>query len=158
MANHISDTEPSNLKGKSTEQSMENSTPLEANPACEQDNNTDLIQITESPKAEVLQGTDQWATREDLYTIIEMSLTMIKTLHHILTTLMKVREHTISQKRSPLHYVAKRMFQLQKTRTYSTRLQSKQSFFKSESAKHVRSALPHSTNIEPEPHTQTITA
>jgi len=36
MVNHISDTELSNLKGKSTEQSMEDCTPLEANPACEQ--------------------------------------------------------------------------------------------------------------------------
>jgi len=43
MAKHISDTELVNLKGKSTEQSMEDSTPLETNPACEQDNNTDLI-------------------------------------------------------------------------------------------------------------------
>ena len=47
MANHTSDTELSNLKGKSTEQSMEDSTPLEVNPACEQYNNTDLIQIKE---------------------------------------------------------------------------------------------------------------
>jgi len=55
MANHISDAELSYLKGKSTEQSMEDSTLLEANPACEQDNNTDLIQIEESTKAEVSQ-------------------------------------------------------------------------------------------------------
>jgi len=35
---------------------MEDSTSLEANPACEQDNNTDLIQIKESSEAEVLHG------------------------------------------------------------------------------------------------------
>jgi len=49
MANHISDIELSNLNGKSTEQSMEDSTPSEANPVCEQDNNIDLKQIEESP-------------------------------------------------------------------------------------------------------------
>jgi len=98
MANHTSDTELSNLKGKSTEQSMEDSTPLEVNPACEQYNNTDLIQIKESPKAEVLQcqqDKDQWATRENLYTITDMLCTMTKTLHHIRTTLAKVRKHTV---------------------------------------------------------------
>jgi len=112
MANHISDTELSNLKGKSTEKSMEDSTPLEANPACEQDNKTDLIKIKESPKADVLQcqqDKDQWATREDLYTITEMLCTMTKTLHHIHTTLAKVRKHTVSRKRSTLDYVEKRI-------------------------------------------------
>ena len=34
---------------------------------------------------------------------------MIKTLYHILTTLTKVRKHTVSQKRSPLSYAAKRI-------------------------------------------------
>jgi len=112
MANHIPDTELSNLNGKSTEQSMEDSTPSDTNPACEQDNNPDLIQIKESPKAKVLRGQqdkDQRATREDLYTIMEMLFTMINTPNHILTTLTKVREHTVSQKRSPLYHVAKRI-------------------------------------------------
>jgi len=110
MANHISDTEPSNLKGKSTEQSMEDFTPLETHPAYEQDNYTDLIQIEESPKAEVLhcqQDKNQWETREELYTIMEIFHTMIKTLNHIFTILTEARNHTVSQQRSTLDYVAK---------------------------------------------------
>jgi len=79
---------------------MEDSIPLEANPACEQDNNTDLIQIKESPKAEVLQGQqdkDQWATREDLYTITEMLCKKTKTLNYTHNIVAKVRKHTVSQ-------------------------------------------------------------
>jgi len=112
MANHISDTELSNLKGQSTEQSMEDSTPLKTNPAYEQDNNTDFTQIEESPKAEVLhcqQDENQWETREELYTILEIFHTMIKTLNHIFTNLTEARNHTVSQQRSTLDYVEKRI-------------------------------------------------
>ena len=49
MTNHISDNELSNLKGKSTDHSIEDLTSSETNPAHEQDNNTDLIQIEELP-------------------------------------------------------------------------------------------------------------
>ena len=112
MANHISDTELSNLKGKSTEQSMEDSTSLETNPAYEQDNNNDLIQIEESPKAEVLhcqQDKNQWETREELYTIMEIFHTVIKTLTHIFMILTEARNHAVSQQRSPLDHVEKRI-------------------------------------------------
>jgi len=100
MANHISDTELSNLQGKSTEQSMEDSTALETNPACEQDNNTDLIQIKESPKAEALhcqQDKDQWATREDLHTTTEQLCKMTKTLRYINTTLQSQTRYRLAQ-------------------------------------------------------------
>jgi len=53
---------------------MEDSTPLETNPAYEPDNNTDLTQIKESPKAEglhCLQDTGHWETREDLHATTE---------------------------------------------------------------------------------------
>jgi len=112
MANHISDTALSNLKGTSTEQSMEDSTPLEEIPACEQERNIGLIQIEESPKAEVLhyqQDKNQWETHEELYTIMENFHTMIQTLNHIFTILTEARNHTVSQERSTLDYVEKRI-------------------------------------------------
>jgi len=110
MANHISDTELSNLKGKSTEKSMGDSTPLETNPAYEQGNNTDLTQIKESPKAEALhclQDTDQWATRQDQHTITEQLCKMTKTLRYINTTLAKVRRDTVSLKQSVFNHAVK---------------------------------------------------
>jgi len=91
---------------------MEHSTPLEVNPACEQENNIDLTLIEESPKAEVLhcqQDKNQWVTREELYTIMEIFHTMIKTLHHIFTILTEARNHTVSQQRSTLDYGEKRI-------------------------------------------------
>ena len=110
MANHISDTELSNLKGKSTEQSREDSSPLETNRAYEQDNNTDLTQIKESPKAEALhclQDTDQWATRQHLHTITEQLCKMTKTLRYINTSLAKVRRDTVSLKQSIFNHAVK---------------------------------------------------
>jgi len=78
---------------------MKDSTPLKTNPACEQDNNTDLIQIKVSPKAAVLQGQQdkyQWATREDLYTIMEMLRKMNTTLNHTHNIVAKVRKHSLT--------------------------------------------------------------
>jgi len=112
MTNYISDIELSNLIGKSTEQSMEDSTPSDANPACEQDNNIDLKQIEELPKAEVLhcqQDKNQWETREELYTTMEIFHTMIKMLNHIFTILTEARNHIASQQRSTLYYAERRI-------------------------------------------------
>jgi len=114
MANHISDTELSKLKGTSTEQCMEDPTPIKENPAYEQDNNTDLIQNEESPKAEVLhcqQDKNQRETREELYTVHYHGdfHTMLKTLNHIFTILTEARIHTVSQQRSTLYYAERRV-------------------------------------------------
>ena len=79
---------------------MEDSASLEANPACQQDNNTDLIQIKESSEAEVLHGQQdktQWATREDLDTITEMLRKVNITLNHTRNIVAKVRKRTLSQ-------------------------------------------------------------
>ena len=79
---------------------MENSTLLETNPAWEQASDTNLTQMKESPKAEVLQGQQdkhQWATHEDLYTITEMLRKMNTTLKNTHNIVTKVREHTLSQ-------------------------------------------------------------
>jgi len=73
---------------------------LETNPACEQANDTNLTQMKESPKAEVLQSQQdkhQWATHEDLHTITEMLRKMNTTLKNTHNIVTKVREHTLSQ-------------------------------------------------------------
>jgi len=102
MNKQTSDTERSNLKGKSTEQSRMDFIPLHTNTACKQDNNTDRTQPKESPKAEASQRQqykDQLATREDTYTVMEQLGKMTNVLQHIDTTLETISEHQVSKKR-----------------------------------------------------------
>jgi len=100
MANHIFDNELSNFNGKSAAQSIEDSISLETNSACEQDNNTDLTQLKESPKAEglhCLQDTDKCTTQEDKKAILETLRKMNKMLTHTHNIVAKLRTHTITQ-------------------------------------------------------------
>ena len=103
MANQIFDTELSNLNQSSTEQSIEDQTPLTADPTWVQDNSTDQTQTEASPKTEALNNQQDNHSRsicEELHATKEMLSKLDRRLSNIRQIMAKVSKHISSQNRS----------------------------------------------------------
>ena len=100
MANQIFDTELSNLNQSSTEQSMEDPTPLTADPIWIQENSTDQTQTEASPKIEALNNQQDNHSRsicEELHATKEMLSKLDRRLNNIHQIMAKLSKHISSQ-------------------------------------------------------------